>query len=64
MLLIRFCLFRKKYLSKQKALDDDPRVIQKTIFTGKASKNTAIYYILEQYRETILKFSKGTTNVL
>ena len=51
-------------LSKQKVLDSNPRVIQQIIFTGKASENIAIYYILEQLKETILKFSKGTTNVL
>ena len=70
-MLIRFCLFQKKScrliaadLSKQKALDADPRVIQQIIFTGKTSGNIAIYYILEQSKETILTFSKGTTNVL
>ena len=72
-MLIRFCLFQKKKkkykltaadLSKQKVLDVDPRVIQQIVFTGKASGNIAIYYILEQSKETILKFSKGTTNVL
>ena len=69
-MLIRFCLLQKNYrliaadLSKQKVLDADPSVIQQFIFTGKASKNIVIYYILEQSKETILKFSKGTTNVL
>ena len=51
-------------MSKQKALDGDPRVIQQIIFTGKASENVAVYSILEQSKEIILKFSKGTTNVL
>ena len=51
-------------LSKQKALDADPRVIQQIIFTGKASQNIVIYYILEQSKETVLQFSKGTANVL
>ena len=73
MLFITFCLFQKKKkkkkliaanLSKQKALDADPTAIQQIVFTGKASGNVAIYYILEQSKETILKFSKGTTNVL
>ena len=69
-MLIRFCLFQKNYrliaadLSKQKVLDVDPRAIQQIIFTGKAGGNIVIYYILEQSKETILKFSKGTTNVL
>ena len=61
---------KKKYrliaadLSKQKALDANPRAIQQIIFTGKASENIVVYYILEQSKETILQFSKGTTNVL
>ena len=52
-------------LSKQKALDADPKAIQQIIFTGKikaAADNTRviIYYILEQSKEIILQFSKGT----
>ena len=68
--LLDFAYFEKNYrliaadLSKQKALDADPTVIQQIIFTGKASKNIVTYYILQQSKETILKFSKGTTNVL
>ena len=69
--LLDFAYFKKKNyrliaanLSKQKALDADPRAIQQIIFTGKASRNVAIYYILEQSKETILKFYKGTTNIL
>ena len=68
--LLDFAYFEKNYrliavdLSKQNALDADPRVIQQIIFTGKASQNIVIYYILEQSKETILQFSKGTTNVL
>ena len=36
----------------------------KLFFTGKASVGVMIYYILEQSKETILEFSKGTTKVL
>ena len=51
-------------VSKQKALDADPKAIQQIIFTGEAPNNTIrIYYILEQSKETILEFSKGTTKV-
>ena len=50
-------------LSKQKALDAVSRAIQQIIFTGKASKGVMIYYILEQSKETMLEFSKGTTKV-
>ena len=56
-------------LSKQNALDADPRAIQQIIFTGKikatiANTRAMIYYILEKSKETILEFSKGTTKVL
>ena len=73
-LFIRFCLFWKNYrliavnLNKQKALDADSRTIQQ-IFTGKikateANTRVTIYYILQKSKETILQFSKGTTEVL
>ena len=68
--LLDFAYFKQNYrliavdLSKQKALDADPRAIQQIIFTGKGSENIVIYYILEQSKETILQFSKGTKNVL
>ena len=51
-------------LSKQKALDADPKAIQQIIFTGKTDNQIRVYYILEQSKETILEFSKGTTKVL
>ena len=35
-------------LSKQKALDADPRAIQQIIFTAKVSVALIIYYILEK----------------
>ena len=73
--LLDFSYFEKNYrlieadLSKQKALDADSRAIQQIIFTGKikaTADNTriVIFYILEKSKETILEFSKGTTNVL
>ena len=51
-------------LRKQKDLDADSRAIQQTIFTGKTDNKIRVYYILEQSKETILEFSKGTTKVL
>ena len=52
-------------LSKQKALDADLKAIQQIIFTREAPNNTIrIYYILEQSKDTILEFAKGTTKVL
>ena len=68
--LLDFAYFEKNYrliaadLSKQKALDADSSAIQQIIFTGKASADVMIYYILEQSKETILEFVKGTTKVL
>ena len=61
-----FTYFEKKYrliaadLSKQKALDSDSRAIQQIVFTGKVSTNGMLYYIIEQSKETILQFFKGT----
>ena len=53
--LLDFAYFEKNRrliaidLSKQKALDADPKAIQQIIFTGEAPNNTIrIYYILEQ----------------
>ena len=66
----RFAYLEKKYrliaadLSKQKALDVESRAIQQIIFTGKASVDVMIYYILNQSKETILEFAKGITKVL
>ena len=53
-------------LSKQKALDADPRAIQKINFTANLDRagNTRIYFILEEATETILNFSQGTVKVL
>ena len=57
-------------MCKQKAIDADLRAIQQQIvFTGKAKATEAntrvmIYYILEQSKETMLEFFKGTTKVL
>ena len=68
--LLDFSYFEKSYrliaadLSKQKALDADSRAIQQIIFTGKTDNQIKVYYILEQSKETILEFLKGTTKVL
>ena len=54
------------YLSKQQALDADPRSIQQINFTGNLDRagNTRVYFILEEAKETILDFSQGTVKVL
>ena len=53
-------------LSKQQALDADPRAIQQINFTANLDRagNTRIYFILEEAKETILGFSQGTVKVL
>ena len=55
-------------LSKQKALDADPRAIQQIVFQGvvQGANNTKIrlYAILEQSKETRLEISKVTVKVL
>ena len=53
-------------LSKQQALDGDPRANQQIKFTGNLDRadNTRIYFILEEAKETILDFSQGTVKVL
>ena len=53
-------------LSKQQALDADPRAIQQINFTANLDRadNTRIYFILEEVKETILGFSQGTVKVL
>ena len=53
-------------LSKQQALDVDPRAIQQIKFTANLDRvgNTRVYFILEEAKETILDFSLGTVKVL
>ena len=63
------CLLDYPYfvdLSKQQALDADPRAIQQINFTGNLDRagNTRVYFILEEAKETILDFSEGTVKVL
>ena len=73
--MLDFAYFEKNYrliaayLSKQKALDLGSRAMQKNFFTYKiksteANARVMIYCILEQSKEAILEFSKGTTKVL
>ena len=54
------------HLSKQQALDGDPKAIQKITFTGNLSgkNNRLMFIIIEEAKETILDFSQGTVKVL
>ena len=49
-------------LSKQKALDADPRAIQGVVEGGNGTKIKQ-YTNLKQSKETMLEFSKGTAKV-
>ena len=53
-------------LSKQQALDADPRAIQQINFTANLDRagNARVYFILEEAKETILDVSQGTVKVL
>ena len=53
-------------LSKQQALDADPRAIQQINFTANLDKagNTTMFFIIEEAKETVLDFSQGTVKVL
>ena len=53
-------------LSKQQALDADPRAIQQINLTANLDRagNTTVYFILEEAKETILDFSQETVKVL
>ena len=72
--LLDYAYFKDNYrliavdLNKQNALDADLRAIQQTGFQGvvEGENNTKIrlYAILEESKETMLEFSKGTAKVL
>ena len=55
-------------LSKQEALDTDPKAIQQINLTGNLEReqnaNTTLFFIIEEAKETVLNFSKGTVKVL
>ena len=53
-------------LSKQQALDADPKAIQQINFTANLDRagNTRIYFILEEAKETVFEFLQETVKVL
>ena len=53
-------------LSKQQALDADPKAIQQINFTANLDRaeNTRFYFILEEAKETVFEFLQGTVKVL
>ena len=70
--LLDYSYFKENYkmiavdLSKQQALDADPRAIQQINFTANLDKagNTTMFFIIEKAKETVLGFSQGTVKVL
>ena len=53
-------------LSKQEALDADPRAIQQINFTANLDRdgNTTMFFIIEEAKESVLDFSQGAVKVL
>ena len=51
------------YISKQQALDADPKAIQQINFTGNLENNAVIFFIIEEAKERVLDFSQGTVKV-
>ena len=70
--LLDYSYFKENYkmiavdLSKQQALDADPRAIQQINFTANLDKagNTTMFFIIGKAKETVLGFSQGTVKVL
>ena len=70
--LLDYIYFKKYYkmiavdLSKQQALDADPKAIQQINFTANLDRagNTTMFFIIEEAKETVLDFSQGTVKVL
>ena len=68
--LLDYAYFKRDYkiiaidLSKQKELDADPRAIQQIQFKGSVAVPSAVVTILEESKETVLEFFKGTAKII
>ena len=70
--LLDYSYFKENYkmiaidLSKQRALDVDPRAIQQINFAAHwdRARNATMFFITEEEKETVLDFSQGTVTVL
>ena len=51
-------------LSKQQALDADPKAIQQINLTGNLEQQAAIFFIIEEAKETVLDFLQETVKAL
>ena len=71
-MFVRLYLHKKNYkiiatdLSKQQALDADPRAIKQINFAANLDwdDGATIFFIIEQAKETVFEFSQGTVKVL
>ena len=69
--LLDYTYFKDHYkmiaidLSKQQSLDADPRAIKQINFTAnlERARNTTVFFIIEEAKETISDFSQGTVKV-
>ena len=54
------------YLSRQQALDADPRANQQINFTSNLDRerNTTMFFITEKAKEIVFEFSQGTVKAL
>ena len=70
--LLDYPYFKRYYkliaidLSKQQKLDADPKATQKINFTGNLDRaeGSAMFFIIEEAKETVLDFSKRSVNLL
>ena len=70
--LLDYVYFKNYYkmiavdLSKQQALDADPKAIQQISFTANLDRagNKRFYFILEEPKETVFEFLQGPVKVL
>ena len=51
-------------ISKQQAVDADPKVIKQINFTGNLENKAVIVFIIKEAKETVLDFSQETVKVL
>ena len=70
--LLDYPYFKENYkmiavdLSRQNELDADPRAIQQINFTANLdrARDTTVFFIIEEAKETFFEFSQGTVKVL
>ena len=61
---MKYCKMIAIDLIKQQALDDDPKVMQQTNFTGNLRNEATVFFIIKKVKEINLDFSQETLKVL